>query len=160
MFSSILNRRKCRITFVKWETTKTFNERVVWKFDWNKSRLMCRTSSKCDASIIFTDQSIKFRGDKTNPMQFRLQLPLFRELSVNIFYTFLKIHQKLTWNFSRSSSAILLNSLKVTVASLRQGGGMEGGDCPSTLGVESGGNRDPYSIDTHPRSSVPCRVLT
>ncbi|VEN51991.1 unnamed protein product, partial [Callosobruchus maculatus] len=55
----------------------------------------------------------------------------------------------------RFSSATRRNSLKVAVVKLKQGAGIIGDACPSTRGVESGGRRDPYSIETHPSNSVP-----
>lgn len=67
---------------------------------------------------------------------------------------------KLTWNLFKSTSATRRSNLKVAVAKLRHGGGINGGDCPSTRGVASGGSSDPYNIETHPKSSVPCRVDT
>lgn len=59
----------------------------------------------------------------------------------------------------RSNSATLLKSLKVAIAKDKQGVGIIGGACPSTLGVESGGSSDPYNIETQPSSSVLCKVL-
>lgn len=65
-----------------------------------------------------------------------------------------------TWNFCRSNSATLLNNLNVTVAKLRHGAGIGDGCCPSTLDDESGGNNEPYNIETQPNNSVPCNVPT
>nr|CAH7744106.1 unnamed protein product [Callosobruchus chinensis] len=58
------------------------------------------------------------------------------------------------------SSATRRNNLKVAVVKLKHGAGIIGDACPSTRGVESGGRRDPYSIETHPSNSVPWSVLT
>lgn len=69
------------------------------------------------------------------------------------------MYNRLTWNLLRSNSATLLNNLKVAIAKDKHGVGITGGTCPSTLGVESGGNKDPYNIETHPKSSVLCKVL-